>query len=436
MADKKFLDQEGLAKLWELINDNFEDITAHDLDIEELRQQIEEIDSKTDSTLSERFEELEAKVDANKDETDAAIEAKIAEVVDNAPEAFDTLKELADYVASDDGRALEMIERINELEKMKALTEVEIEEICERVAMTTKVADVEELTAALSAGGIVKLASDMAVTEQIAVPAGASVELDLNGKTLTSTVNNPLVANGGELTISNGAISSTGRVAFASNGGKLTLDNVIVDSGDVALQADGEGSELVINSGEITAQECGALVTTNAAFTMNGGTITSIDNAAIMGNGTVKPGDDRGNVVINFNDGELNCGITSAGYSACGIYMPNSGEVNVNGGIINVDKGCGILMRAGKLNMNAGEIHCVDNSGVEGGFVGKVGDSRVVVPCAAIVMDDKAAYPGLANGEFGAEIADGVVLESAAGLDDICFVSDDPSKISIIDNRA
>lgn len=436
MADKKFLDQEGLAKLWELINDNFEDITAHELDIEELRQQIEEIDSKTDSTLSERFEELEAKVDANKDETDAAIESKIAEVVDNAPEAFDTLKELADYVANDDSRALEMIERINELEKMKALSEAEIEEICERVAMTTKVADAAELTAALTAGGIVKLANDMAVSEAIEIPTGASVELDLNGKTLTSTVNNPLVANGGELTISNGAISSTGRVAIASNGGKLTLDNVIVDSGNVALQADGEGSELVINSGEITAQECGALVTTKGAFTMNGGTITSIDNAAIMGNGTVNPGDDRGNVVINFNDGELNCGITSAGYSACGIYMPNSGEVNVNGGIINVDKGCGILMRAGKLNMNAGEIHCADNSGVEGGFVGKVGDSRVVVPCAAIVMDDKAAYPGLANGEFGAEIANGVVLESAAGLDDICFVSDDPSKITVVDNRA
>ena len=93
-------------------------------------------------------------------------------------------------------------------------------------------------------------------------------------------------------------------------------------------------------------------------------------------------------------------------------------------------------MRAGKLNMNAGEIHCVDNSGVEGGFVGKVGDSRVVVPCAAIVMDDKAAYPGLANGEFGAEIANGVVLESAPGLNDICFVSDDPSKISVVDHRA
>ena len=435
MADKKFLDQEGLAKLWELINDNFEDITAHELDIEELRQQIEEVDSKTDSTLSERFEELEAKVDTNKEQTDAAIEAKIAEVVDNAPEAFDTLKELAEYVQNDDGRALDMLARINELEKMKALTELEVEAICERVNMTTKVASADELVAAAAAGGIVKLSSDMSLTEPVSVPAGKSVELDLNGKTL-SVPTNALLANGGELKIANGTVTSTGRIGAAIGGGKLTIENAIADSGDVAFQASGEGSELIINSGEITAQECGALVTTKGAFTMNGGTITSIDNAAIMGNGTVKPDNDQGHVVINFNGGELNCGITSAGYSACGIYMPNSGELNVTGGVINVDKGCGILMRAGQLNMTAGEIHCADNSGVEGGFVGKVGDSRVVVPCAAIVMDDKAAYPGLANGPFGAEIADGVILESAPGLDDICFVSDDPSKISVVDHRA
>lgn len=397
---------------------------------------IQDVDAKTDTTVSEKLQELEDKVDANEAAVEPAIEAKIAEVVDGAPEAFDTLKELADYVANDDGRALDMLARINELEKMKALTEPEIEAICERVAMTTKVASVAELKLAVGDSGIVKLTDDLELGETIAVPDGANVVLDLNGKTLTTTKDNALVANGGELTLSNGTIEASGRVAFATNGGKLVVDDAVISSGDVALQADGEGSELVINSGEITAQECGALVTTSAAFTMNGGEITSIDNAAIMGNGTVKAGDDRGNVVINFNGGELNCGITSAGYSACGIYMPNSGEVNVNGGVINVEKGCGILMRAGMLNMNAGEIHCSDPSGVEGGFVGKVGDSRVVVPCAAIVMDDKAAYPGLFNGEFGAVIADGVVLESAEGLDDICFVSDDPTQINVVDNRA
>lgn len=401
-----------------------------------MRALIESVDAKTDTTVSTKLKALEAKVDANKDATDAAIEAKIAEVVDNAPEAFDTLKELADYVQSDDGRTLDIIERVNELEKMKSLTEEEVEAICARVAITTRVADAAEFKAAFNQSGIVKLSDNITLDEEVAVAPGADITLDLNGKKLTSAGNNFLNANGGSLTIENGEVSSAGRIGYAANGGTLTIKNATLASGDVALQATGEGSKLVIESGDITAQECGALVTTDAAFEMNGGTITSIDNAAIMGNGTVKPGNDQGHVVINFNGGELNCGITSAGYSACGIYMPNSGELNVTGGVINVEKGCGILMRAGQLNMTAGEIHCADNSGVEGGFVGKVGDSRVVVPCAAIVMDDKAAYPGLANGPFGAEIADGVVLESAPGLDDICFVSDDPSKISVIDHRA
>lgn len=435
MADKKYLDQEGLAKLWELINDTFEDSAEHALDIEELRALIESVDAKTDTTVNTKLEALEAKVDANKDETDAAIKAKIAEVIDNAPEAFDTLKELADYVQSDDGRTLDIIERVNKLEKMKSLTEEEVEAICARVAITTRVADAAEFKAAFNQSGIVKLSDNITLDEEVAVAPGADVTIDLNGKKLTTAGNNFLVANGGDLTIQNGEVSSAGRIGMAANGGTLTIKDATLASGDVALQATGEGSKLIIESGDITAQECGALVTTDAAFEMNGGTITSIDNGAIMGNGTVKPGNDQGHVEINFNGGELNCGITSAGYAACGIYMPNSGVVNIRGGVMNVEKGCGVLMRAGKLNMTAGEIHCSDNSGVEGGFVGKVGDSRVVVPCAAIVFDDKAAYPGLANGEFGAEISGGV-LESAPGLDEICYVSDNPSAINVIDTRA
>ena len=167
---------------------------------------------------------------------------------------------------------------------------------------------------------------------------------------------------------------------------------------------------------------------------MNGGVINARDNAAIMGNGTVKDGNDQGHVTINFNGGVLNGAIESAGYSACGIYMPNSGVVNVTGGEMNITNGCGILMRAGQLNMTDGTITCVDNTGVAGGFVGKVGDSRVVVPCAAVVFDDKANYPGLANGPFGAEISGGT-LTSAEGLDDIMFVSDHPENISVIDTR-
>ena len=166
---------------------------------------------------------------------------------------------------------------------------------------------------------------------------------------------------------------------------------------------------------------------------MNGGVINAKDNAAIMGNGTVVDGDDRGYVTINFRDGVLNGGIESMGYSACGIYMPNSGTVNVSGGVMNIEKGCGILMRAGRLNMTGGEINCTDPTGI--GFVGKVGDSSVTVPCAAIIMDEKAGYPGLKNGPFGAVITNGE-LHSAEGLQDIVVLSDNPENVSVLDTRS
>lgn len=446
--EKKFLDKAGLAKFWELICEHFVDVENHELIMADYDEKIEQLQEavaqaadqeniqKQINTINGLIEGLEDKDDELEAKIDTEIEELFQRIVASAPEALDTLKEIADWIANDETGTAALVNRVAALEEWTPLTNKEIDAICSQIRVVTKVANEQDFSDAFLDSDVVKLSSNIALSNSIAVPAGKAVTLDLNGKELTLSRTTMLNADGGELTIANGTVAAAGRVAWASNGGKLVVEDAVISSGDVALQADGAGSELIINSGEITAQECGALVTTESTFTMNGGEITAIDNAAIMGNGTVKDGDDRGHVVINFNGGELNCGITSAGYSACGIYMPNSGELNVNGGVINVEKGCGILMRAGMLNLNAGEIHCSDNSGVEGGFVGKVGDSRVVVPCAALVMDDKANYPGLKNGDFGAVIADGVILESAPGLDDICYVSDDPSKISVVDNRA
>ena len=110
----------------------------------------------------------------------------------------------------------------------------------------------------------------------------------------------------------------------------------------------------------------------------------------------------------------------------------NSGEVNVTGGVINVTKGCGILMRAGKLTMTGGSVTATDPTGE--GFVGAVGDSKVTVPCAAIVYDEKANYPGAANGEFSVNVSGGT-LTSAEGLDDIVILSDNPENANVVDTR-
>jgi len=86
------------------------------------------------------------------------------------------------------------------------------------------------------------------------------------------------------------------------------------------------------------------------------------------------------NVVMN--GGTLIAHIQSAGYIACGVYVPNTGSFTMNGGEI-ISDGCGLCMRGGQVNLNGGSIIANGASGVEG----KVGDSRVVVGPYAVVYD-------------------------------------------------
>ena len=295
-------------------------------------------------------------------------------------------------------------------------------------------ANAAELKTALNASNVVKLTEDVNLgTDLLTVNTGKDVVLNLNGKTLTSEVTGnhvALYANGGSLTIKNGNIVSGGRVAAVANGGTVTVTDAILEAGDVALSATGAGSEVVIGKGaEVNSQEFGVLATTGATITMNGGEIKARDNACLGGNGT--PG--QGDIVINFNGGTLNGAITSAGYSACGIYMPNSGTVNVTGGEMNITKGAGIVMRAGTLNMTAGTINATDPTGT--GFVGKVGDSNVTVPCAAIVYDQSAHYPGATPDGIHVNVSGGT-LSSAEGVDDIYVLVDEGVEADVVDTRA
>ena len=69
--------------------------------------------------------------------------------------------------------------------------------------------------------------------------------------------------------IKNGTINATKRALAVFNGGSLTIgEGADVISGDVAVSANGAGSEVVMDGGSITAQESGVLVTTGAKLEM------------------------------------------------------------------------------------------------------------------------------------------------------------------------
>lgn len=219
--------------------------------------------------------------------------------------------------------------------------------------------------AAADENAIVKLLED--VTGQVAIPAGKKLTLDLNGKTITHS--GTAIINNGTLIVKNGAVVSTGNcgIGVGSNSETTILSDVTVTAQESAV---------------ITSKSTGAKIF------IEGGTFTSTDNAVIAGNGSERTGNPN---IIVINGGTFNGGITTAGYVACGIYAPWKDQITVNGGTFHITGGAGIVARAGQVSVNGGTFICTGNA------TGKVGDSRVVVPCAALVFDSEANYPALTN---------------------------------------
>lgn len=267
---------------------------------------------------------------------------------------------------------------------------------------------------------------DLPQDEVLQIPTGKKVVLDLGGKTLRAYSNgNAIVCNGGDITLKNGTVESAGRPAVVYDG-VLTLDGATVSSvNDVAVSVTGSNSKVVVNSGEIEAQESGILVTTGAQVEMNGGTIECRDNCPIQGNGS----DGQGGINVVMNGGKLIAHIQSGGYTACGVYIPNSGSFVMNGGEI-ISEGAGLVMRAGEVTLNGGSISATGASGING----KVGDSRVVVGPYAVVYDELAKYPGATQSTFKLTIGENMNLSGTDG--DIQTLLSDGASANIVDNRA
>lgn len=272
----------------------------------------------------------------------------------------------------------------------------------------------------------VVLKDDLAVSGAISVPAGKKVNLDLGGNTLSASAVALNVA-GGEAVISNGSIASSNSDAVAvSNGGTLVVDGANVTSSSRNAISAREAS-IVVNSGNVTSQEAGLLGLKNSNITINGGTITGIDNGPVMGNGSAAgSANDGTNMNVVMNGGKLVAHIQSAGYVACGVYVPNTGSFTMNGGEIESD-GAGIVMRGGTVNLNGGVINANGATGVKG----KVGDSRIVVGPYAVVYDQTAHYPAVDSMELN--IGKDMVLNGTDG--DISVLVDDGVTANITDNR-
>ena len=249
----------------------------------------------------------------------------------------------------------------------------------------------------------VTLSEDVEVDSALIIPERKEVTLNLNGKTIGGD-GAQTIAVYGDLTIEGGEITGK-RTIVVPAGGSVTINNTGITSSDCAISAYGSDAEVIVNSGEITAQEVPVLLTEGASATINGGHLVGLDNFAIGGNGS--PG--KGNINVTINGGTIEGRIQSAGYIAAAIYWPNSGTLTINGGEI-VSEGAGIVMRGGTVNLNEGTVVTANGAS---GVLGKVGDSRQVVGPYAVVYDNASNYP--AHDSLELNIANGVVLTGTDG---------------------
>ena len=204
-----------------------------------------------------------------------------------------------------------------------------------------------------------------------------------------------------------GTLELTGSIRAYNGAGIKVESGTVVSTQGSALFAMGDitgqkdiTSYINITGGYVKAQEVGASPQgRGASVTVDGAAvIESLDNAAVAGNGTNSPEKKLGGTSITISGKCWLIGrIQSSGYAACGIYHPQQGTLTIkySRGIPNIVavNGAGIVMRGGTLDYRAGNIIATGDAN----FVGKVGDSRVVVGTSGIVYDRDCDYYDAAN---------------------------------------
>lgn len=297
-----------------------------------------------------------------------------------------------------------------------------------------------EITAAKD-GDTIKLTASFAAS--ITIPADKNITLDLNGKTLTGESGKTAIKVAGGLVVkdstataapsvssdyqtvsyTSGKITATTTTVGVISGGTFELQSGMVEStGNIGIIAVGEkdatktpvNSTATISGGYVLAQEFAASAQGNGAkLNINGGVLVAKDNAVVAGNGTKN----LGGTTINITNGIMIGHIQTAGYIACGVYHPQSGNLRISGGTIYADGGVGILMRSGDLSMTGGKVIAT------GTAQGKVGDSSVIANCYGIQVDTKSNYPGVSG--ITASVSENAEVVAAAGVDAINALGDD-----------
>ena len=201
-------------------------------------------------------------------------------------------------------------------------------------------------------GGNAILTSDLTLSgAELNVPAGRTVVLDLNGKTLTvasldpiknlgtmSLLNGNIVANNSENTrrcvYNYGTMTIDGvkfvqtyskKGAAINNEGKLTIESAEVDAVFYSIWSSGEGTETIINGGSYTSMnDVNDRETWAYAVAVRNGANLIVNDGTFVGNhGAVAA--EGGTAVLN--DGNYECTAAYTGNSDWVLYAATGGNI-------------------------------------------------------------------------------------------------------------
>lgn len=183
--------------------------------------------------------------------------------------------------------------------------------------------------------------------------------IDFGGFTATSPVSGFQVQNGGKLTVLNGKLEAQ-QNGFWLNNGELTVKN---------------GFEVVGNLGQNNDKS--AIVAITGSTLNFAGKATAQGEFAIGGVGNAG----QGNVKINILEGAEVIG------ENVGIYMPNSGELNITGGTITAKTA--VYVKSGTTTISGGTLKAIGD---------KVAYNKNTNGCNAtgdaLIIDACCKYPG------------------------------------------
>lgn len=229
--------------------------------------------------------------------------------------------------------------------------------------------------------------------------------LDLNGYTISASLQEPLFVVGANKTLTltgNGTIQNTKWIARASDDGDIIINSGTYITAKEGFTLDGDGSTLVMNGGTIRTQETGIVPHRGSVVEMNGGLIETVDNFGIASNGNKG----QGNNLIVITGGKIDAHIETNGYEACAVYVANNDTLIMSGGELIANNGCGICMRAGDVTIESGVIVATG----EAGTTGKVGDGSFQMGKSAVIFHETSNYPGQQDGEMKLTINGGTFV--------------------------